>query len=98
MLKAITLAAVTALALTAVPQPASAGNNAGAVAAGIVGGLAVGAIIGSQANRNYYSGPGYYEPGRCGFTKRRLPHHSPPLRRPPRLRARQARARLRLTA
>ena len=29
------------------------------LAAGIVGGLAVGAIVGSQANRGYY-GPGYY--------------------------------------
>ena len=62
MLKLTTLVAVSALALTAVSQPASAGNNGGAVAAGIVGGLAVGAIIGSQAARpNYYSGPGYYE-------------------------------------
>jgi hypothetical protein len=61
MLKVITLAAVSALALTAVSQPASAGNNGGAVAAGVIGGLAVGAIIGSQANRNYYTGPGYYE-------------------------------------
>ena len=72
MLKVITLAAVTALALTAVSQPASAGNNGGAVAAGIIGGLAVGAIIGSQANRNYYSGPGYYEPRPRGFTKRKI--------------------------
>jgi hypothetical protein len=62
MLKIITLAAVTALTLTAVPQPASAGNNGGAVAAGVIGGLAVGAIIGSQAQRNYYGGPAYYEP------------------------------------
>jgi hypothetical protein len=61
MLKVITLAAVSALALTAVSQPASAGNNGGAVAAGVIGGLAVGAIIGSQAGRNYYGGPAYYE-------------------------------------
>jgi hypothetical protein len=61
MLKLTTLAAVSALTLTAVSQPASAGNDGGAVAAGIVGGLAVGAIIGSQANRNYYNGPAYYE-------------------------------------
>ncbi len=63
MLKIITLAAVSALALAAISQPASAGNNNGAVAAGIIGGLAVGTIIGSQAGHNYYSGPGYYEPG-----------------------------------
>ena len=63
MVKVITLAAVSALALTVVSQPASAGGNGGAVAAGVVGGLAVGAIIGSQAARpNYYGGPAYYEP------------------------------------
>lgn len=61
MLKLITLAAVFALALTAVSQPASAGSNGGAVAAGVVGGLAVGAIIGSQVNRPAYGGPAYYE-------------------------------------
>jgi len=60
MLKFIALAAVSALALTAVSLPASAGGNGGAIAAGVVGGLAVGAIIGSQANRGYYNGPGYY--------------------------------------
>jgi hypothetical protein len=34
----------------------------GAVAAGVVGGLAAGAIIGSAASRNYYNGPAYVEP------------------------------------
>ena len=66
MLKVITLTAVSALALavTVSSQPAYAGGNGGAVAAGIIGGLAVGAIIGSQANRGYYnSGPGYYDSG-----------------------------------
>lgn len=64
MLKIITVAAVAALALgvTITPKPALAGNG-GAVAAGVVGGLAVGAIIGSQANRGYYNGPGYYHSG-----------------------------------
>jgi hypothetical protein len=63
MFKLRTLVAVSALALTvaAVSQPAFARNNGGAVAAGVVGGLAVGAIVGSQANRNYYNGPGYYQ-------------------------------------
>jgi hypothetical protein len=60
MLKFIALAAVAALALTALSLPASAGGNGGAIAAGVVGGLAVGAIIGSQANRGSYYGPGYY--------------------------------------
>jgi hypothetical protein len=59
------IAAVSMLALTfsGASTPASAGNG-GAVAAGVIGGLAVGAIIGSQAAapRSYYGGPGYVEP------------------------------------
>ena len=64
MLKVITLTAMSALALavTTIPQPAFA-HDGGAVAAGVIGGLAVGAIIGSQANRGYYGGPGYYQSG-----------------------------------
>ena len=62
MLKLTTFVAVSALALAAVSQPASAGGNGGAVAAGVVGGLAVGASIGSQLNRPAYGGPAYYEP------------------------------------
>jgi hypothetical protein len=60
-----TIAAVSAvtLAIVAASSPAFARNNGGAVAAGVVGGLAVGAIVGSQVNRNYYGGPGYYESG-----------------------------------
>jgi len=54
-------ASILAVAVTS--QPAFARNNGGAVAAGVVGGLAVGAIVGSQANRNYYGGPAYYESG-----------------------------------
>ena len=61
MLKFVTLSAAAALALAlTASQPAIAGGNGGAIAAGVVGGLAVGAIIGSQANRGYYGGPGYY--------------------------------------
>jgi hypothetical protein len=59
MLKYITLAAVAALAFAVMSLPASARNNGGAIAAGVIGGLAVGAIVGSQANQGYY-GPGYY--------------------------------------
>jgi hypothetical protein len=64
MLKIKTIAAVAALtlAIAVTSQPAFA-HDGGAVAAGVIGGLAVGAIIGSQANRGYYNGPGYYEPG-----------------------------------
>lgn len=51
MMKMITIAAVAAmtLAVTVAPQPAQADN--GAIAAGVIGGLAVGAIVGSQVNR-----------------------------------------------
>lgn len=52
MMKIITVATVAALALavTVTPKPALAEN--GAIAAGVVGGLAVGAIVGSQMNRD----------------------------------------------
>jgi len=53
MLKAISLTAIAALALavTATSQPAFARDD-GAVAAGVIGGLAVGAIVGSQMDRD----------------------------------------------
>jgi hypothetical protein len=53
MLKVITLATIAALALavTATSEPAFARDD-GAVAAGVIGGLAVGAIVGSQMNRD----------------------------------------------
>ena len=53
MLKAITLVAIAALAVavTTTPQPAFA-HDGGAVAAGVIGGLAVGAIVGSQIDRD----------------------------------------------
>jgi hypothetical protein len=65
MIKIVTVAAIAALALTAAiaPQPALARDGVnGAIAAGVVGGLAVGAIVGSQSNRGY-GGPGYYDNG-----------------------------------
>jgi hypothetical protein len=62
-LSEIVAVSVMTLAASVTSQPAFARNNGGAVAAGVVGGLAVGAIIGSQANRNYYNGPAYYESG-----------------------------------
>lgn len=55
---AITAAATLALATVAVPQRAEARH--GAVAAGIIGGLAAGALIGAAAAPHYYYGPGYY--------------------------------------
>lgn len=62
MKKLISIAAAAgiALSLAAVTQPAQA-RDGGAVAAGVVGGLAAGAIIGSAASRPYYGGPAYYD-------------------------------------
>ena len=61
MMKVVTLAAVAALTMTVAiaPKPALAEN--GQIAAGVIGGLAVGAIVGSQVNRNdgYYRTRGY---------------------------------------
>jgi hypothetical protein len=57
---ALSLASMVALAVSGVSTPASA-RNGGAIAAGVVGGLAAGAIIGSQVNRSYYGGPAYVE-------------------------------------
>ena len=63
MLKIMTVAAVAALALatTLAPQPAQA-RDGGAIAAGVIGGLAVGAAVASQP-RGYYGGPSYYDSG-----------------------------------
>ena len=65
MLKFITAASIAALTLAVIvaPKPAQAEN--GQIAAGVIGGLAVGAIVGSQVNRdgyrdNGYRGDGYY--------------------------------------
>jgi hypothetical protein len=58
MLKFITAASVAVLALTVIvaPKPAQAEN--GQIAAGVIGGLAVGAIVGSQVGRDGYRGDG----------------------------------------
>lgn len=62
-LTALAVAATMIVAAVAVPDTADArwrGRHGGGVAAGIIGGLAAGAIIGSMANQGYYGGPGYY--------------------------------------
>ena len=58
MLKFITAASIAALALIVIvaPKPAQAEN--GQIAAGVIGGLAVGAIVGSQVGRNGYRDDG----------------------------------------
>lgn len=60
-LTVLAAAATLGLATMAAPQPARADCIGCAVGAGIIGGLAAGAIIGSAvAPRPYYYGPGYY--------------------------------------
>jgi hypothetical protein len=64
-LTALAVAATMIIAAVAVPDSADArwrGRGGGGVAAGIIGGLAAGAIIGSMANQGYY-GDGYYGSG-----------------------------------
>jgi hypothetical protein len=77
MLKAFTIAATVAAVTLAIPTQQAEARD-GAIAAGVIGGLAAGAIIGSAASqqpRNYYAGPGYAEPayapvyGRCYMTR-----------------------------
>ena len=58
-LTALAAAATLAVVAIATPQPAQA-HDGGAIAAGIIGGLAVGAIIGSAAAGPHYYGPGPY--------------------------------------
>lgn len=52
MMKFITLAAVAALSVSVALTPKPAEARDGEIAAGVIGGLAVGAIVGSQINRN----------------------------------------------
>jgi hypothetical protein len=81
-LTTLAFAATLGLPAVAAPQPAEAGHG-GAVAAGVIGGLAVGAIIGAAAASGpYYGyGPGYYyaDPayysygyGGCYWTRQRF--------------------------
>ena len=59
----MTVAAAAALAVAAISAPAPAeARGGGAIAAGVIGGLAAGAIIGSAA-RPY----GYYDSGYSGY-------------------------------
>jgi hypothetical protein len=59
------------LASVAAPQPAKA-DDGGAVAAGIIGGLALGAIVGSAA-----SGPHYYDYDRGYYYRPRHYYYRP---------------------
>ena len=71
MLKVITATVIATLALAVVvtPKPAQAEN--GRIAAGVIGGVAVGAIVGSQMNRD----DGYRDDGyrvRTGYRDCRI--------------------------
>jgi hypothetical protein len=58
MRKALIVAAAAAIAVAGtVSQPAQAGDRGGAIAAGVLGGLAVGAIVGAAASQPRYYGP-----------------------------------------
>ena len=52
-LTALAAAATLGLAAVAAPQPAEA-RHGGAIAAGVIGGLAVGALVGAAASAPYY--------------------------------------------
>jgi hypothetical protein len=61
-MKRISMVCAAAVILAAAMHPAQARNNGGAVAAGIIGGIAAGAIIAGAANsapRGPYDGPVY---------------------------------------
>ena len=78
-LTALAAAATLGLAAVAAPQPAEA-RHGGAIAAGVIGGLAIGALIGSAASApyyayspGYYGGPAYYGGyGGCYWTRQRF--------------------------
>lgn len=71
-LLALGAAATIAVGTVAAPSEAEAGRRGGAIAAGIIGGLALGAIIAS-AHPYYYYGPApvYYGP-RCYWQRQRV--------------------------
>lgn len=61
ILTALAVAATMIFVAVAAPDSAEARNRGGRAAAGIIGGLAAGAIIGSMVGQGgYYGGPGYY--------------------------------------
>ncbi len=73
-LTALATAATLAVAAVAAPAPAQA-RGGGAVAAGVIGGLAAGAIIGSAAASHpygYYGGPYYAAAPGCYWHRERV--------------------------
>ncbi len=66
MSKTLTTLALALTLTVAAGAPADARNRGGRVAAGVLGGLAAGVIIGSMMQRGYVYGPGYYAPNYYG--------------------------------
>jgi hypothetical protein len=69
----LAMAGLVALAVAFAPQPARAGSNGGAVAAGVLGGIAAGAIIAGSQNQGAYPND-YYHPGYHGPSYGAPPH------------------------
>src|SRR3972149_4704873 len=67
ILIALLASATIAAASVSAPAPAEARNTGAAVAAGVVGGLAVGAILGSSLSRPAYAYPTYAPPPQPGY-------------------------------
>ena len=53
----IVLVAAATMGAAILPAPAQAGSNGGAVAAGVIGGLAIGGMLGAAAAQPRYYGP-----------------------------------------
>jgi hypothetical protein len=53
----IVLVTAAAMGAAILPAPAQAGGNGGAVAAGVIGGLAVGGLLGAAAAQPRYNAP-----------------------------------------
>lgn len=71
MKKIMIIAAVAAMTMAASLAPKPALADGGRIAAGVVGGLAVGAIVGSQMNRNDgYRGERVYHRRECWIERR----------------------------
>jgi hypothetical protein len=69
----IVLVAAATMGAAVLPVPAQAGGNGGAVAAGVIGGLAVGGLLGAAAAQpRYYAPEPVYvapPPPRCYWTR-----------------------------
>ena len=69
----IALAIAATMGAAILAAPAQAGSRDGAVAAGVIGGLAIGSMLGAAAAQPRYYGPApapvYVEPPSCYWTR-----------------------------